>query len=55
MQTANILKFICYFTVFSLSNSSTTPQKPWLGLDHVNKAPKRSRINYLEKAIKIYN
>ncbi|XP_049818632.1 ubiquitin carboxyl-terminal hydrolase 7 isoform X1 [Aethina tumida] len=30
-------------------------QKPWLGLDHVNKAPKRSRFNYLEKAIKIYN
>ncbi|XP_023245457.1 ubiquitin carboxyl-terminal hydrolase 7 [Copidosoma floridanum] len=41
--------------IFSLSNSSTAPQKPWLGLDHVNKAPKRSRINYLEKAIKIYN
>lgn len=29
--------------------------KTWLGLDHINKAPKRSRINYLEKAIKIYN
>jgi len=29
--------------------------KPWLGLEHVNKAPKRSRFNYLEKAIKIYN
>ncbi|XP_011304851.1 ubiquitin carboxyl-terminal hydrolase 7 isoform X2 [Fopius arisanus] len=30
-------------------------QRPWLGLDHVNKAPKRPRVNYLEKAIKIYN
>lgn len=29
--------------------------KPWLGLEHVNKAPKRARFNYLEKAIKIYN
>lgn len=29
--------------------------KPWIGLEHVNKAPKRSRFNYLEKAIKIYN
>ena len=35
------------------NNSSNT--KPWLGLEHVNKAPKRSRFNYLEKAIKIYN
>ncbi|XP_052767469.1 ubiquitin carboxyl-terminal hydrolase 7-like isoform X2 [Mya arenaria] len=30
--------------------------RPWLGLDHVNKTPKRSRVgNYLEKTIKIYN
>jgi len=29
--------------------------KPWLGLEHVNKAPKRSRYNYLEKPIKIHN
>lgn len=36
-------------------NQSTSPLRPWLGLEHVNKAPKRSRINYLEKAIKIYN
>ncbi|XP_015588700.1 ubiquitin carboxyl-terminal hydrolase 7 isoform X2 [Cephus cinctus] len=41
--------------VFSLSNTGSAPNKPWLGLEHVNKAPKRSRINYLEKAIKIYN
>lgn len=37
---------------FSQSGSTS---KPWLGLEHVNKAPKRSRFNYLEKAIKIYN
>ncbi|KAL6420088.1 hypothetical protein ACFW04_012146 [Cataglyphis niger] len=37
------------------SGQSTSPHRPWLGLEHVNKAPKRSRINYLEKAIKIYN
>ncbi|XP_076047681.1 ubiquitin-specific protease 7 isoform X2 [Oratosquilla oratoria] len=36
-------------------NQSSIPAKPWLGLEHVNKAPKRSRYNYLEKAIKIYN
>ncbi|XP_021358377.1 ubiquitin carboxyl-terminal hydrolase 7-like isoform X1 [Mizuhopecten yessoensis] len=29
--------------------------RPWLGLDHVNKTPKRSRYAYLEKAIKIHN
>ncbi|XP_074593603.1 ubiquitin-specific protease 7 isoform X2 [Brevipalpus obovatus] len=34
---------------------SHTHPKPWLGLEHVNKAPKRSRYNYLEKAIKIHN
>ncbi len=27
---------------------------PWLGLDHVNKNPKRTRYT-LEKAIKIHN
>ncbi|XP_074095534.1 ubiquitin carboxyl-terminal hydrolase 7-like isoform X1 [Cotesia typhae] len=37
------------------TTSSQALQRPWLGLDHVNKAPKRPRINYLEKAIKIYN
>lgn len=29
--------------------------RPWLGLDHINKAPKRSRDIYREKAIKIHN
>ncbi|XP_026679334.1 ubiquitin carboxyl-terminal hydrolase 7-like [Diaphorina citri] len=37
------------------SNISHQDYKVWLGLDHINKAPKRSRLNYLEKAIKIYN
>jgi len=32
-----------------------THMRPWLGLDHVNKTPKRNRYNYLEKAIKIHN
>lgn len=27
----------------------------FLGLEHVNKTQRRSRFNYLEKAIKIYN
>ncbi|XP_074647259.1 ubiquitin carboxyl-terminal hydrolase 7-like isoform X2 [Tubulanus polymorphus] len=35
--------------------TGTMPARPWLGLDHMNKAPKRSRYNYLEKAIKIHN
>jgi len=29
--------------------------RPWIGIEHVNKAPKRSRYSTLEKAIKIYN
>merc|ERR1712241_723112 len=29
--------------------------RPWIGLEHTNKANKRSRYNYMEKAIKIYN
>jgi ubiquitin carboxyl-terminal hydrolase 7 len=29
--------------------------RPWLGLDHVNKTPKRSKVTYSEKAIKIHN
>lgn len=42
-------------TIISLSDFRTGSQKVWIGLDHVNKAPKRSRMNCLEKAIKIYN
>lgn len=35
--------------------TGTVQPRPWLGLEHINKAPKRSRYNYLEKAIKIHN
>lgn len=41
--------------ITNLVSSTQIPPKPWLGLEHVNKAPKRSRCNYLEKAIKIHN
>lgn len=34
---------------------TNNPQPLWLGLDHVNKAPKRTRYAYTEKAIKIHN
>lgn len=44
----------CVMNINELRGSSANV-KPWLGLEHVNKAPKRSRFNYLEKAIKIYN
>lgn len=36
-------------------NASPSAARPFLGLEHVNKSQKRSRFNYLEKAIKIYN
>lgn len=36
-------------------NQGSSNSRPWLGLEHINKAPKRGRFNYLEKAIKIYN
>ncbi|XP_071444786.1 ubiquitin carboxyl-terminal hydrolase 7 [Hetaerina americana] len=39
----------------SVNQVGSATLRPWLGLEHVNKAPKRSRYNYLEKAIKIYN
>lgn len=41
------------FTIY-ISGGAVQP-RPWLGIDHVNKAAKRSRYNYLEKAIKIHN
>ena len=37
------------------SYSGSFSGRPWIGVDHVNKAPKRSRYSTLEKAIKIYN
>ncbi|CAH2236828.1 jg8579 [Pararge aegeria aegeria] len=40
---------------FRPNSSANATGRPWLGLEHINKTPKRSRVNYLEKAIKIYN
>jgi len=40
---------------FPTTTGLAGPSKPWLGLEHVNKASKRPRYNYLEKAIKIHN
>jgi len=46
--------------VMNLQDFKTPPtsqgqgQRPWLGMEHPNKT-KRTRLNYLEKAIKIYN
>lgn len=40
-------------TLSDFQSNATQPY--WLGLDHVNKAPKRTRYAYTEKAIKIHN
>lgn len=42
-------------TKINLAAFNTGGARPYLGLEHVNKSQKRSRFNYLEKAIKIYN
>lgn len=44
-------------TKINLGAFSSAPNSshPFLGLEHFNKSQKRSRFNYLEKAIKIYN
>lgn len=48
---------MCYSCVTSLLSplGNMSHPRPWLGLDHFNKAPKRGRYTYLEKAIKIHN
>ncbi|CAL1543671.1 unnamed protein product [Lymnaea stagnalis] len=43
------------FLPHAISTGMGMQARPWLGLDHVNKTPKRARYNYLEKAIKIHN
>jgi len=43
------------FRTIALQGQVQQSGKPWIGLDHTNKANKRSRYNYMEKAIKIYN
>ncbi len=40
---------------FFFCSEPLVQMRPWLGIDHVNKAPKRTRYSYYEKAIKIYN
>lgn len=35
--------------------NNTAAARPYLGLEHINKSQQRSRYNYFEKAIKIYN
>lgn len=40
---------------FKYSSQQHNLARPYLGLEHLNKSHKRSRFNYLEKAIKIYN
>lgn len=49
--------FPFFFIIFNLYNLSIAGGTPlcFLGLEHVNKTQRRSRFNYLEKAIKIYN
>jgi len=42
-------------TCFVYFSASQSMSKPWLGLDHLNKAPKRSRYSFLERPIKIHN
>jgi len=39
----------------SPNNSTATTNRPWLGLDHINKSSKRTRYAYAEKPIKIHN
>jgi len=41
--------------ISAVTQTNAQHVRPWLGMDHVNKAPKRSRYNYLEKPIKIHN
>ena len=46
---------LCGLSCFLSPPGNMSHPRPWLGLDHFNKAPKRSRYTYLEKAIKIHN
>ena len=40
---------------YFVPSTNSTTNKPWLGLDHVNKSSKRTRYAYAEKPIKIHN
>lgn len=64
-QVSRFFPFIIYIlyisilnkTIFDFQQNSYICSKAWIGLDHMNKAPKRhtGRFGYLEKAIKIHN
>lgn len=49
-----IMKIIDYLYYYFFLLAQGQGQRPWLGMEHPNKS-KRTRLNYLEKAIKIYN
>jgi len=60
----NLLQYMKFFFIYILEPSQalsienftgSTAQPCGLGLDHINKAPKRTRYAYTEKAIKIHN
>lgn len=52
---AGLLLMLNTLLLLSLLPGNMSHPRPWLGLDHFNKAPKRGRYTYLEKAIKIHN
>lgn len=63
-QSSNQSKFIVVFLTknffhnrnINIQSSFSAGNTPcFLGLEHLNKTQRRSRFNYLEKAIKIYN
>lgn len=53
----SVVWFHILFFIFLFKHLFTAGGTPlcYLGLEHVNKTQRRSRFNYLEKAIKIYN
>lgn len=49
------INFKLKISYFPYTTEQNSPPSYYLGLEHVNKTQRRSRFNYLEKAIKIYN
>ncbi|KAL5018785.1 hypothetical protein ScPMuIL_004507 [Solemya velum] len=54
-EDPNFAVNISSFQPHTVQGGGNMQARPWLGLDHINKTPKRSRYSYLEKAIKIHN
>jgi len=54
-RTVNTKDLFQEFRGISLHGQPQQSGRPWIGLEHTNKANKRTRYNYMEKAIKIYN